>query len=102
MEYLGIVYNKKSSRMQKDLSIEVDVEFNRDDIYSNVTFRFTSEDQSDFDARCERKIDVFIAKRQRLRTLEEVERLILEHIETVTGEMMVGWRNEMVDIKGAI
>ena len=105
-EYSGVTYNLKTSRIQKDGSVEVDVQFNRNNMQRHVTFRFEneSEAQAEFNNRCQNKIDKFIEKRQRIRTSEEIIDKINNYFlgnTTLSRAIAKSWFDENIDIEGA-
>ena len=108
-EYLGITYTLKTSREQKDGSVEVDVEFNRNTIYRHVTFRFNSAEQaqSEFHNRCQHKIDVFIEKRQRKQSMDEIGEALYKYFSNPVNISLskvdaLDWYTENIDISEAI
>ncbi len=108
-EYQGITYTQKTSRTQKDGSIEVDVEFVRDDIQHHTTFRFLHEKfiNGELQARCERKINKFVESRERDMTDTEKSDVILKYLEssktvTVSKESLLNLTTEKITIARAI
>jgi len=106
-KYSGVTYTLKTSREQSDSSVEVGVEFSRGELLKYTTFRYAdaAQAQAEFHTRCQKKIDNFIAKRQRKRTEGEILEAITTYFKnntTLSRAMARAWYTENIADEGAI
>ena len=108
-EYKGITYILKTSRTLNDNSVEVDVEFSRNRTYRYSTFKCIDEEtaSSEYHTRCQKKIDIFLEKRQRKRSMEEIGKKLYAYFSNpenteLTRAAAINWYTENINIEGAI
>jgi len=103
---MALTYTKISEKLQKDGRIEVLTQFTKNGKFKNKLFLFadSADIVSNFDARMEHAIDVYIAKRTRSITDKEIVERIIVFFQTNTSlprSTAIAYMNEIKDNEGS-